>query len=185
MKEILHMSLRIAIGSTNPAKIKAVKTAFLTMGLPITSEVIDAPSGVPAQPLSDEQTLQGARNRARFSFSAFLDQGFDYGVGLEGGVLDTPHGMFLCNWGVVTNAAGEEGISSGIRILLPPRVAEGLRAGRELGDIMEDWTGKVAVKQQEGAIGVFTAKHITREQMFRDVIICAFSRFLLPDDYSA
>nr|WP_231633045.1 DUF84 family protein [Numidum massiliense] len=67
---------------------------------------------------------------------------------------------------------------------LPPAVAEQLYQGKELGTVMDEWTGARNVKQREGAIGVLTDNRITRVAMFRDVVICAFARFVNPEYYN-
>jgi len=84
--------LRVAVGSKNPAKIKAVHAAFERMQMEVEVVGIDVPSGVAAQPFSDEETITGAVNRAKAVIGDF-----DYGIGLEGGVAESSFGLFLCN----------------------------------------------------------------------------------------
>jgi inosine/xanthosine triphosphatase len=176
--------VNIAIGSNNPAKIKAVETAFEMMGYSVTALGMEVPSGVSSQPLSDEETIKGAINRAKTVLTTVSSPAaYDYAVGLEGGVVETPFGMFLCNWGAVINKEGMVGIGGGLRIELPSVVAEQIRHGKELGDVMDEWIGGRNIKKKEGAIGILTANHITRQMMFRDVVITAFSRFLHPAYY--
>ena len=55
-------------------------------------------SEVSAQPLSDNETMTGAINRAK---NALKSEDAQIGVGLEGGVVKTEHGYFLCNWGAI------------------------------------------------------------------------------------
>jgi inosine/xanthosine triphosphatase len=167
--------LNIAVGSKNPAKIQAVQSAFEKMGYKVNIKGIDVSSGVADQPLSDNETITGAINRAK----AVMAYGkFDYGFGLEGGIEETSFGMFLCNWGAVVNAAEETNIGGGIRILLPESIAEGVRKGEELGKVIDQWTGKQHIAKKEGTIGILTKGHINRAEMFEDTVICAFSKFL-------
>ncbi len=56
--------LNIAVGSTNPAKLEAVHQAFEYMNYDIQLTGLDAPSGVSEQPMTDEETMLGALNRA-------------------------------------------------------------------------------------------------------------------------
>ncbi len=167
--------LKIAVGSHNPAKLDAVAMAFSKLGYTAQIKGLDVPSGVSPQPLSDEETIQGAVNRAK----AVLEKGpFDYGIGLEGGLAKTAYGTFLCNWGAVVNREGIIGIAGGLRILLPDEVLARIEQGYELGDVIDEWAGGKDIKKNEGTIGVLTHGHITRRQMFQDVTICAFSMFL-------
>ncbi len=54
---------------------------------------VSASSGVAEQPFSDEETVLGAVNRAR---NALRLVKADIGIGLEGGVVETGHGLFFC-----------------------------------------------------------------------------------------
>ena len=53
--------------------------------------------------LSDEETMQGAINRAKRA----LEEGeAPIGIGLEG-VMKTEHGLFMCNWGALATMDGK------------------------------------------------------------------------------
>ena len=54
--------MKIAIGTKNPTKVNAVKKVF---GDTFTYVEVAVQSGVSPQPFSDEETIQGAVNRAR------------------------------------------------------------------------------------------------------------------------
>ncbi|WP_134700929.1 DUF84 family protein [Ammoniphilus sp. YIM 78166] len=168
--------MNIAVGSHNPAKLDAVEMAFSKLEYTAQITGLDVPSDVSPQPLSDEETIQGAINRAK----AVLEQGaFDYGIGLEGGLVKTAYGTFLCNWGAVVNRKGVMGIAGGLRILLPDEVVARIEQGYELGDLIDEWAGGKDIRKNEGTIGILTHGHITRRQMFQDVTICAMSKFLV------
>src|SRR5258708_25029535 len=59
--------MKVAIGSDNPVKIKAVKDAFKTIWpkKKFTFKGYKVPSGVSDQPMSPEECIKGAKNRAR------------------------------------------------------------------------------------------------------------------------
>ncbi|WP_221566438.1 DUF84 family protein [Alkalihalobacillus sp. TS-13] len=154
----------VAIGSKNPAKVQAVESVVETLNWQV--EGIKVPSQVSAQPFSDAETRKGAVNRAK----ACVDSGFELGIGLEGGVVDTPDGLFLCNWGALVTEAQITYVASGAKILLPKEISEPVRSGIELGDVMAEYTNKRDVRTQEGAIGVFTDGWITRGEMFAHIV---------------
>ncbi len=158
----------VAIGSKNPAKIKAVEDAFSKHSSEISFTSFETESGVSDQPFSDEETITGALNRAESVLG--LDKSADIGVGLEGGVVDTEFGMFLCNWGALVTREGARYIAGGARILLPEEVAIPLREGSELGPIMDAYTKQKGIRHKAGAIGIFTAGEITRDEMFQHVV---------------
>ncbi|MEK5323581.1 DUF84 family protein [Aeribacillus sp. FSL M8-0254] len=106
--------MNVAIGSKNPAKINAVKETFSLLEEKNMEFIsVDVPSGVSTQPFSDEETLQGALNRAKNVFEKVKP---DLSVGLEGGVDVTSRGLFLCNWGALIDKDGNEYIAGGARI---------------------------------------------------------------------
>ncbi|MGN1402646.1 MAG: DUF84 family protein [Bacillus sp. (in: firmicutes)] len=163
--------MRIGIGSRNPAKVSAVSAVALPEDK-VTA--IDAPSGVSNQPFSDEETLQGAIQRATYCVE---EAQMDIGIGLEGGVVETPRGLFLCNWGALIIKDEEPIVAGGARIPLPEPVALQLLNGKELGPVMEEYTKKIDVRKKEGAIGVFTDEYLTRSDMFEHVTKMLFGQY--------
>ncbi|CAM3968682.1 DUF84 family protein [Mesobacillus thioparans] len=157
--------MKVAVGSKNPAKINAVKEAFKESAFEIVS--IDAQSGVSDQPMSDEETIKGAVNRA---IEAAEKVGAEIGIGLEGGVQQTPYGLMLCNWGALAVKGMDPIIAGGARIPLPDEVAQQLLAGSELGPVMDEYAKKQNVSKNEGAVGIFTNGQINRSEMFTHVM---------------
>lgn len=157
--------MRIIIGSNNPAKVAAVKNAFNGQQMEFLS--LDIPSGVSEQPFSDEETIKGAINRA---VGALKAGNGDIGIGLEGGVQESEQGLLLCNWGALASKNREPIIAGGARLLLPVEISIRLRAGEELGPVMDDYAKKKNVRKNEGAIGIFTNGLISRSEMFSHII---------------
>lgn len=164
--------MKIIIGSQNPAKIAAVKSAFEQYEADFLT--LSVPSGVSEQPFSDEETIKGAVNRA---YHALKAGDGDLGIGLEGGVQETPYGLFLCNWGALVEEGKEPIIGGGARIPLPEVIAEKLRAGEELGPVMDEYTKLRSVRTKEGAVGVFTNGYISRSDMFSHVMKLLVGQF--------
>lgn len=165
--------MKVAIGSKNKTKVGAVENVFSALNPFIVS--VNVPSGVSAQPFSDEETMIGAQNRAQ---KALIETESDIGIGLEGGVMETKEGLLLCNWGALKVKDGFEFIASGARILLPDEVAKGLRQGFELSQVMDEYTSKHDVRSKEGAIGIFTHGLIPREEMFTHVVKMLLGQYL-------
>ncbi|MEH7117754.1 DUF84 family protein [Neobacillus vireti] len=153
--------MKIVIGSKNPAKITAVQTSFSNLDHEFIS--LDIPSGVNAQPFSDEETIRGAINRA---VGALKEGNGEIGIGLEGGVQETSQGLLLCNWGALATKDQEPFIAGGARFLLPEEIAVRLRAGEELGPVMDDYAKRKNVRKIEGAVGIFTNGLVNRVDMF-------------------
>lgn len=153
--------MNIVIGSKNPTKIKAVEEVFPEAY--IYSK--DVSSKVSAQPFSDEETKEGAINRAKQC--ATKDT---IGIGLEGGVMYVRDELYLCNWGALVSEDNQVYTASGARILLPREINESLKSGKELGDIMDVYAKREGVRNKEGAIGIFTNDLISRSEMFTHVV---------------
>ncbi|MCL4159787.1 UNVERIFIED_CONTAM: hypothetical protein GTU68_012718, partial [Idotea baltica] len=60
---------------------------------------ISVPSGVSDQPMSDQETLQGALNRAEAAQIAIPEA--DYWVGMEGGIAERDDQMEAFAWMVI------------------------------------------------------------------------------------
>lgn len=155
--------MEITIGSKNPTKINAVEEIFPTY---IVLN-IDASSSVSAQPFSDEETREGAVNRAMECVRKNSDS---VGVGLEGGVMYVEDQLYLCNWGALVDREKNTFTASGARIPLPEEINTQLKKGHELGDIMDQFAKKQEVRKNEGAIGIFTNEFMTRKDMFSHVV---------------
>ncbi|MBO8156526.1 MAG: DUF84 family protein [Bacillaceae bacterium] len=156
--------MKIMVGSRNPAKVNAVKKVFPDGEV----EGVKVPSKVSSQPFSDEETLEGAINRARQCSQ--LHKGA-IGIGLEGGVMEIENRLYLCNWGALVDEEDNVYTAGGARFALPDEIARELARGKELGDIMDEYTKKKNVKQNEGAVGIFTNNLVDRESMFVHVVM--------------
>jgi inosine/xanthosine triphosphatase len=94
--------MKIAVGSENPTKIEAVKNAFTIVWPEESWDVTghNVGSDISDQPMSDEESIQGAKNRARKALELTKA---DFGVGLEGGLQQIGEYWFDSGWIVVVN----------------------------------------------------------------------------------
>jgi inosine/xanthosine triphosphatase len=174
------MAMIIAAGSKNPAKSTAVR-AVCAKAFPNGEVVaVEAPSGVPAQPIGEEETATGARNRARAALAAV--PGAHLGVGFEGGV-DREGNLINCV--VVVEAGGRENETWGVRFPLPPAIVERVLRGEELGPVMDEVSGLTESKKQLGAVGILSNGIFTRAEMWQGPLACALMPFLHPELYPA
>ncbi|GIN73057.1 NTPase [Bacillus sp. J14TS2] len=159
--------MKIAVGSRNKAKLTAVENVLQATEIAFDIYPIDAPSEVSSMPFSDEETMKGAMNRAEY---CVRQQDIELGIGLEGGVTETPAGLFLINWGALAVRDQETLVAGGARIKLPEEIAVRLRNGEELGPVMDDFCQRENIRHGEGAIGVFTNGMVTRDLMFTHIM---------------
>jgi len=167
--------MKIAIGTKNQAKNKAVQSICLQlMNNPVFIS-LDVPSNVSEQPFGDEETLQGAKNRAR---QACNEAKVTMAFGLEGGVKDLDGQLFICNWGVLQTKDGEQYLAGGAQLPLPQEVANAVRNGEELGPVMERYTNQTGIRHNEGAVGVFTSNIVKRADMFEHIVKLLLGQYL-------
>jgi inosine/xanthosine triphosphatase len=173
---------RFVVGSLNPIKLEAVRRGAVLIYDEVDVRAIAVPSGVSAQPFGDEEMISGATQRAREVLNRAMDA--DYGVGLEGGVLELNEGLFACAWCAIANRAGRIGVASTGRFLLPESVANLVRSGIELGDADDQVFGRSNSKQQEGAVGILTHGQLTRAQFYAPAVLLALVRFINHEHYA-
>ena len=165
----------IAVGSQNPVKIEAVKSAFIKMIGECEVVGVSVPSGIPDMPMSLNQTAIGAKNRAQAALDLITA---DYGIGLEGGLNDTDFGTFLINFVAIVDKQGNWAYSIGGGLCLPEKVVKMVKeSGRELGEVMDEIRGLENTKQHDGCVGYFTDNLIDRKESFEKPTINALSRF--------
>ena len=171
---------QVVVGTTNPAKLAAVNSAIQRIWPTALVTGINVDSGVRAQPLSDEEAIRGATNRARLALKM---RDADLGIGVEGNTVELAQGMFSTAWVVVLDRAGLHGLGSSGRFLLPETVAQAVRQGGELGPLMDELTGEQNTKHKQGAVGILTNSLITRTAALETAVIFALTRFINPEYY--
>jgi inosine/xanthosine triphosphatase len=171
----------VAVGSGNPVKLAAVGKVLGSVFPGATVAACPVPSGVPDQPFGDDETIRGARERARAA-RAQLDT--DLGVGLEGGVVDGPASMRTCAWCVVVHRDGREGVGGSLAMPLPDTVAQMIRAGTELGHAMDALVAERGTKHGKGAVGILTDGRIDRQGAYEVLVTYALAPFMTPGYYS-
>lgn len=164
--------MRVGVGSRNPVKLAATERAFAAAGIEATVEAVAVESGVGDQPVGDDETVRGARNRAERALG-----GRDLGVGIEGGVAGGPDGRYLIMWAAATDG-DEPALGGGPRVRLPRPIADRVRAGEALGPVMDDVVGESGVKRKQGAAGVLTGGVIDREDALLAAVAGALGPFL-------
>ncbi|MCB9274453.1 MAG: inosine/xanthosine triphosphatase [Lewinellaceae bacterium] len=170
------------VASTNPVKQRATLLAFQeAFGPDIEVKGVSVASGVSHQPLSDVETFRGAQNRARNARDKA--PGASFWVGIEGGVADTELGMEAFGWAVIYSE-NAEGLARSNTFFLPPAAALAIRAGGELGPIMDELFGQHDTKQKGGAIGLLTNGIFSRQDLYQQMVLLALIPFLQPDLYN-
>ncbi len=175
------MKLKVVVGSTNKVKIDSVIESFNGVFPNELWEVIgvDVDSGVSDQPLSEEETIEGARNRVLRCKEL---RAADYYVGIEGGLMKSTSGWMECGWIVIRNNKGVEGIASSPKIMISSKVYGFLsRDNNTLTDVCEKYFKVKNAGSKTGYFGLMTNGYVDRKRAYIDGVSFALSRFAHPE----
>ena len=173
------------VGSENPVKINAAQVALAkVLNKSITITPMAVSSGVADQPLSQEDTRQGAINRINACVNNVSQSRREHSwfVAIEGGVDHFADGPATFAY-VAIYHQGIWSVNRGASLPLPGIIYQALEEGRELGDVMDDVFATNNVKQKEGAIGLLTNNLATRQSVYESVLILALAKFNHPQLY--
>lgn len=181
----------VAVGSTRQPKLDAVREALDVLLRRFHGETqfdlaaVDVPSGVRHTPLSREETMAGARQRAEALVRIAREkrEQWNYFVGLEGG-LDIVHEsgarwVFLENWAYVADVSGRGAFGQSGAVVLPELlVQQVVDRGVELAEAIDAFAEGEGIRDAQGAWGVLTHDIITRRDAIRISVINAFAPIL-------
>lgn len=162
---------RVAIGSTNPVKIEAVREAFAELHPddfqthPVEIDSTDD------QPWGEARTRAGALRRAQGALDALTDA--DWGIGLEGGTTRDDAGLLVTSWIAARHRDGPHGLARTASFYLPDEIAALVDAGTELAQAWTQVHGMEGVGRGGGTVGLLTGGRITRIRLYRDPVVLA------------
>ena len=133
------------------------------------------PSEVSAQPKNDSEIFQGAWNRANNASEAI--PGADFWVGIEGGIEEKNGEMEAFAWIIIKGKDGKFGKGRTGTFFLPPKVAELIREGKELGEADDIVFQRKNSKQENGAVGILTGNVLDRTKYYAEAVIMALIPF--------
>ncbi|MHA2246470.1 MAG: inosine/xanthosine triphosphatase [Candidatus Hodarchaeales archaeon] len=180
------MVVKVLIASTNPVKISATRESFSHFYKDVNFSILNVneldPKGIhlKLQPLGEDETYEASIWRVKYARNH--NPGFDFYVGIEGGVDLTPHNQARI---VVYSSIGNRIIIETVRgceIPLPYSWYKRLKDSPqlELGDIASEISGVSNIKQKQGAVGFFTRNTVTRFDILKQSVLMALIPFLNP-----
>lgn len=179
----------IAVGSTRKPKVGAVRDALVSVGPLLSPDLqievvgVEVESGVSHTPVSREELMQGARQRAEevTKLAERFGEPWKFFVGLEGGLdVIQDNGrrrVFLESWAYVSDGvSGFFGRSGSIEVA-ETIAEEVVDRGVELSIAIDRFAGEVGIRDAQGAWGVLSGNLITRQDSFRVAVTAAFAPF--------
>ncbi len=174
----------IVVASTSPAKVDAVQRAverIATLDPSFSNahiRTLDVTGLSPKMPMTDEETLDGARLRAQTATRGLTPPFL--AIGLEGGLSESPI-VTLTSWAAVTDGT-RWGYGASGRIPLPERVLSQVKAGRELGDVIDEMAG-AGIRGTRGAWGWLTKDLVGRKHALLTATLAALAPFYNKEVY--
>ncbi len=168
----------IAIGTKNTAKVQALEE--ILKDYPHFQDLQIVPfsvsSEVSEQPLSLEETIQGAKNRAKNGFVAC--DGCSYGFGIESGLIEAPGaqtGFFnVCVCSIYNGKDFYIGLSTGFEI--PPSILSLItekKMDMSQACLHSGITDNTHIGSQEGLIGILTKGRVDRKEYSKQAMMSA------------
>jgi len=173
---------KVIIASKNPVKIQAVKIGFekIFPGQEFEYLGVSTQSNVADQPLSNDETFLGAKNRADNASNE--DKTAEFYVGIEGGVEYVDSELEAFAW-VVIKSVGRYGKARTGTFFLPDKVAKLIKEGMELGEADDIVFKRSNSKQENGAVGLLTGDVIDRTKYYTEAVVLALIPFRNLDLY--
>ncbi|CAB9514028.1 canonical purine NTP phosphatase [Seminavis robusta] len=216
--------LRIAVGSGNPCKVQSVvdalnqviQTASQDQNNPpnvkLEVESFNVESGVAAQPMGDEETQLGAKNRALGAYKNYetkFQKPPHFAFGLEGGLeWSQDKSILWCMaWmscygkreKIVVDLLGASnmmstlsndqadklvwGLAKTASFPIPPPVTDLVKQGLELGHADDKVFSRVNSKQGSGTVGILSNGIIDRAAYYTHAIILSLCPWIRADVY--
>lgn len=173
------MVYKIAVGTQNKAKLKAVadwaERVFKDKIGDFEVVGVEADPGVSRMPMTVDEMRTGARNRAIDAMSKV--EGANVGIGLEGGVETLDEVMYLSGWAAIVDENDMVGLGSAGHVEMPADIAEELKNGAELGNLMAKIHER-DVRNNDGTFGILTDGYISRSEAFEYALTCAFTKYI-------
>lgn len=169
--------MSVVVGSRNPGKLGAVQDALVRCQIEAEVRAVPVPSGVADQPMTLEETLRGAKERAR---AALHRSSADLAVGLEGGIFCVDGEWFEAGWIHVTGS-GVEASAPTAGFPVPSSLLPHLLVGRDLNEAVEAELGVRDIGEGAGLTGYLSRSLLVRQDLYTDGVVMALSRYHRPE----
>lgn len=169
----MNNKIKIKVGSKNQAKVAAVEELLSDYPHLSGAEVVDVGSSsqVSDQPLSLEETVRGAINRAQNCFGEC-----DYSVGIESGLMKVPGSksgyMDVCVCAIFDGKESHLGLSSAWEFPDTKVMDLIVKGGLDMSKAINKagMTKNAEVGSAEGAIGILTKGRIDRKEYTKQAL---------------
>ncbi|MDD4151077.1 MAG: inosine/xanthosine triphosphatase [Candidatus Gracilibacteria bacterium] len=171
--------MKIAIGTTAAPKIAAIEEGIKKCpffeGINVEIIPMSVKSGISDMPLSEEENMTGAKNRA---IACKSEIEADFYIGMEGGTTMIGNKAYLFGVVYIMNNSGEGHFGFSNRMEMPEifrkRVYDNLE---DLGPVLTEITGVEGASKKTGAFGAWSDDLLTRKEQFLLAFLSAIPAF--------
>ncbi|MEX2356055.1 MAG: YbgC/FadM family acyl-CoA thioesterase [Thermaerobacterales bacterium] len=176
-------SLDVAVVSTNPAKVHAVKSMLQRSGAAVRVRPVSSPVTGPAQPVGDQAILAGAQARAEAGLNTPPADGGrpDLAVGMESGIVEWAGDVYVTGWCVILDQQGRRGLARSAQLRLPAPIGRRALAGERLSALIDAARGRPGSGAESGAMGFLTRGLFDRQEAWEGAVAFSLAPFLAPD----
>ena len=172
--------MKIAIWTLRKPKVDGIKEWVekcpYFKGIDVEYILEKVSSDISDMPLSLEETMQGAKNRARNLKKKWIEA--DFYIGIEWGAYKLWGKAYLVWIVYVENASWERHFGFSPAIEIPSKIEKMLyEEWKELWPIMEELSWIVDLKSQHGSMWAWSDDMLTRKQEFVSAFQAAISPF--------
>jgi inosine/xanthosine triphosphatase len=175
------MTVVVAIGSRNRAKVEGVRKAFAHFFRGVELKELDLTAKVKVQPMTLEETVGGARKRAEF---AVKEKGADFGVGVEAGIIklveNKGEGFFLnVQIAAIVDSSGHLSFGSSSGFPIPTKFVSLIEDKRvELDRYSHELTGAKKIREEDGVVYHLSKGRLSRVEMTEQCVSMALIPWL-------
>lgn len=132
--------IKVFLGSTSSVKLRYLRNVLDEMGIEVEIEARQVESWVAEQPMSRQETVEGAKNRARNVLSKYVDS--QIGVGMEAGIVQEGRDVYMICVSVVCTRKGDCYIGESDMIEIPDVVGREIKQGKQFGRLIREYFRK-------------------------------------------
>ncbi len=170
---------RVAVGTSNQLKLRAVARAFTLLCNPVDALMVSVGGPTP-QPVGLESVVRGAVVRAR---KALEEAGGDYGGGVGAGPFTLGRLAIELQAAAVVDRQRRVSLGLSQAFMVPSAWAGSVLKGVELGSIAEERTGRRGIGRTHGVIAYLTSGLVSRGDLTYEATLMALVPRLNPELY--
>jgi inosine/xanthosine triphosphatase len=172
----------VAVGSKNPAKTLGTRKAFSRFFPDVEFVEVDISPSVEAQPLTLEETIQGALQRAKLALRH--SEKVDFGVGIEAGLVAFENEHLNMQVAVIMDRRGRFTLGSSSGFMVPGLVVRQMQVGgMELDRFTKGLTDAEGVREEDGVVYHLTKGAVSRLDMTEQCVDMALVPWLNREIY--